>query len=409
LFPNLNEMESLLNGKRIVLGITGGIAAYKIPSLVRLLKKSGAEVKCLMTASASQFVTAGTLATLSGNDVPSDFWKNNSSEWNNHVELGLWADLLVVAPLTANTLAKMTYGICDNLLLATYLSAKCPVLLAPAMDLDMYAHPTTMENLAKVAARGNIVLPANSGPLASGLDGQGRMQEPEEIFNHILAFFSQSNRFKGDKILITAGPTHEAIDPVRFIGNHSSGKMGFALAQAFLDKGAEVVLIAGPNNQNLSHPNLKMVNVNSASEMLDAVKVYWSSMNGGIFAAAVADYRPKVKADEKIKKSVDELSLELVKNPDILAWAGEHKRDRQWLGGFALETQNLIENAQAKLVKKNLDFIVANSLNDFGAGFGVDTNQVTILSNNNNLLKLELASKIDVAKHIVKFVEEKFK
>ncbi|MCC5923671.1 MAG: bifunctional phosphopantothenoylcysteine decarboxylase/phosphopantothenate--cysteine ligase CoaBC [Crocinitomicaceae bacterium] len=402
-------MESILKGKRIVLGITGGIAAYKIPYLVRLLKKSGAEVKCLMTASAAQFVTAETLATLSENDVPSGFWKNDSKVWNNHVELGLWADLLVIAPLSANTLAKLTYGVCDNLLLATYLSAKCPVILAPAMDLDMYAHPATKENLRKVVERGNIVLPANSGPLASGLDGQGRMQEPEEIFSHIQNFFTLSQSLQGNKIIITAGPTYEAIDPVRFIGNHSSGKMGFALAKAFLAKGAEVILITGPNNQNLSHPNLKRIAVNSALEMLDAVKVYWSSVNGGVFAAAVADYRPKVMASEKIKKSADEITIELVKNPDIIAWAGEHKKERQWLGGFALETENLIENAKLKLVKKNLDFIVANSLNDFGAGFGLDTNQVTILSKNNNSLKLELASKMDIAKNIVKFVEEKIK
>lgn len=402
-------MELGLSGKKIVLGITGGISAYKIPLLIRLLKKADAEVKCIMTASASHFVTVETLSTLSQNDVAIDFWKGDAKVWNNHVELGLWADLMVIAPLTANTLAKMTYGICDNLLLATYLSAKCPVLVAPAMDLDMYAHPSTKENLLKIEQYGTIVLPANSGELASGLDGQGRMQEPDEIFTQIVNVLNTKAVFKDNKILITAGPTYEGIDPVRFIGNHSSGKMGFALAEAFLDKGAEVILIAGPNSLSLTHPNLKTINVKSALEMLDAVKVFWPTMNGGIFAAAVSDYRPKVSAKSKMKKAADELSLELVKNPDILSWAGANKKEQQWLGGFALETENLLDNAQEKLTKKNLDFIVANNLNDFGAGFGVDTNQVTVLSKNNISRKFELASKQGIAKDIVKFVEENIK
>lgn len=402
-------MESSLKGKRIVLGVTGGIAAFKVPYLIRLLKKSGAEVKCIMTPSASAFVTAGTLSTLSENIVICDFWESGNSTWNNHVELGLWADLMLVAPLTANTLAKMTHGICDNILLATYLSAKCSVMLAPAMDLDMYAHPTTKENISKLIQRGNIVLPANSGALASGLNGEGRMQEPEEIFNHVQSFFNSAQSFSGTKILITAGPTFEPIDPVRFIGNHSSGKMGYALASDFLKKGAEVVLITGPNDQSLVHENLKIVPVLTALEMLEAVQVYWSGMNGGIFAAAVADYKPKHVASEKIKKHSDHLNLELVKNPDILAWAGAHKKQKQWLGGFALETENLLENARAKLTKKNLDFIVANCMNDEGAGFGVDTNQVTILAKNNISLNLELASKASIARSIVEFVEDKVK
>lgn len=394
----------MLKGKRIILGITGGIAAYKIPLLVRELKKKEADVQCIMTPASCDFVSPLTLATLSQNPVCIDFWNEKDGTWTNHVELGMWADLMVIAPLTANTLSKMTNGGCDNLLLATYLSAKCPVLVAPAMDLDMYAHPTTKENLVKLAAHGVHIAPAEHGFLASGLEGHGRMTEPAQILEHISFFFEQSNSMEGKKVLITAGPTYERIDPVRFIGNHSSGKMGFALAKNLLKRGAEVVMVTGPTQCELHHKNLTRIDILSADELLIEVQNHFPSCDGGIFSAAVSDYRPAVQSGVKLKKSADKLSIELVKNPDILEWAGNNKKAHQFLAGFALETNNAIEYGKTKLVKKNLDFIVINSLEDSGAGFGHDTNKITILDSNNNLSEFELTTKDVAANNIVAYI-----
>ncbi|NVK64348.1 MAG: bifunctional phosphopantothenoylcysteine decarboxylase/phosphopantothenate--cysteine ligase CoaBC [Flavobacteriales bacterium] len=396
-----------MQGKRILLGITGGIAAYKIAFLIRLLKKTGAEVKCIMTPASSDFISPLVVSTLSGNPVGIEFWNREDGSWNNHVEYGLWADVFVIAPLTANTLSKMSAGTCDNLLLATYLSMKSKSIVAPAMDLDMYAHPTTKRNLDKLEADGVKIIPAESGQLASGLDGTGRMAEPETILDGILAYFETKKdpRIKGKKVLITAGPTYENIDPVRFIGNHSSGKMGYAIAQKFLDDGAEVILISGPTKlKELESSKLKTIHVRSANEMLEAVQSEWDSCDIGIFSAAVADYRPAEVAEQKIKKSDDEMVLRLVKNPDILKWAGDNKT-KQVLVGFALETNNLQENAQKKLEKKNLNFIVMNSLADQGAGFGHDTNKISILDDHNNLRSFELKSKKEVANDIVEYLK----
>jgi phosphopantothenoylcysteine decarboxylase/phosphopantothenate--cysteine ligase len=392
-----------MRGKRILLGVTGGIAAYKIPYLVRLLKKSGAEVKCIMTPASSDFISPLVLSTLSENPVAIEFWNKSDGTWTNHVELALWADLFVVAPLTANTLAKMANGACDNVLLATYLSMKSSTLIAPAMDLDMYAHPTTKRNLESLKSDGVGIIPPGTGELASGLHGEGRLAEPEVIFESINAYF-QSNHtgsYSGKKVLVTAGPTYEAIDPVRFIGNRSSGKMGVAIAQAFAKEGAEVTLITGPIHQIVEHTSIQSIQIESAEEMFEKVKEYWPQMDSGVFSAAVADYRPKFLADQKIKKSADEFSLELVKNPDILAWVGEHKSETQQLIGFALETENLIQNATGKLQRKHLDFIVMNSLQDKGAGFGVDTNKVSVLDKNNNLTSFELLPKVELAEKLI--------
>ena len=394
----------MLKGKRIILGVTGGIAAYKIPLLVRELKKKEADVQCIMTPASCDFVSPLTLATLSQNPVCIDFWNQKDGTWTNHVELGMWADLMVIAPLTANTLSKMTNGGCDNLLLATYLSAKCPVLVAPAMDLDMYAHPTTTDNLAKLAAHDVLIAPAEHGILASGLTGQGRMTEPAQIVEHISFFFDKSASFNGKKVLVTAGPTYEGIDPVRFIGNHSSGKMGFAIASNLLKRGAEVVLITGPTNCVLEHANLKRIDIQSAEQLLKEVKTHFPACDGGIFSAAVSDYRPVNKSDVKLKKNEDELVIHLVKNPDILQWAGDSKKSNQFLVGFALETNNAIEYGRGKLAKKNLDFIVVNSLEDSGAGFGHDTNKITILDSNNNVVEFELSTKDIAANNIVDYI-----
>ncbi len=395
-----------MQGKRILLGITGGIAAYKIAELIRLLIKSGAEVKCIMTPASCDFISPLTVSTLSKNSVAINFWNKDSGEWENHVELGGWADLFLIAPLTANSLAKMVSGLSDNLLITTYLSAKCPVMVAPAMDLDMYTHSTTKRNLALLENDGVNVLPVGSGELASGLVGQGRMLEPQELFDRIQDSFKIKLTFEGKHFLITAGPTYELIDPVRYIGNHSSGKMGFALAKELLKRGADVTLVSGPTKEELSHNKLNLIKISSAKQMLNAVQDVWKNVAGGIFSAAVADYRPKTVADEKIKKKSEELTIELVKNPDILAWAGENKKN-QLLVGFALETNDLIENAKSKLKKKNLDLIVANSLQNEGAGFGYDTNKVTILDRYNNLVDLELMKKNQVAKSIVDIIEQK--
>ena len=392
-----------MRGKRVLLGITGGIAAYKIAFLIRILKKSGAEVKCILTPASSDFISPLVLSTLSENPVGIEFWNKEDGTWNNHVEYGLWADIFVVAPLTANSLSKMANGSSDNLLLATYLSMKTKTLVAPAMDLDMYAHPTTKRNLDVLIEDGVGIIPVESGELASGLSGEGRMAEPETIHQVIQNYFDAQleAEFKGKKVLVTAGPTFESIDPVRFIGNHSSGKMGYRIAEELLSRGAHVILVSGPTKEELEHDNLTLIPIKTAIEMLKAVQLHWNICSYGIFSAAVADYRPKSIADQKIKKNDDELSIELIKNPDILKWAGDTKSSDQLLVGFALETNHLLENGKKKLAKKNLNLIVLNTLEDKGAGFGVDTNKISILDNHNNLVEFELKSKKEVASDIV--------
>ena len=397
-----------LKGKKILLAISGGIAAYKMNYLVRDFVKKGAEVKVILTPSAENFVTKVTLSTLSKNAVYSDFYDQNGT-WNSHVELALWADVLLVAPCTANTLAKMVHGICDNLVIATYMSAKCPVFIVPAMDLDMYAHPSTKENLEKAERFGHHIIPAEFGELASGLEGQGRLAEPETILQKIEDFFAQnqSKNLEGKTVLITSGPTYEAIDPVRFIGNHSSGKMGFSLAEEAVKRGAKVILICGPTSQKTDHKNIEIHRITSAKEMYDEVFKYYGKVDVAIASAAVADYAPKIVAKEKIKKSEEEFTIELVKNPDILKTMGE-KKTHQFLVGFALETQNEEENAKSKLQKKNLDMIVLNSLRDEGAGFQKDTNKVKILTHSEQK-EFSLKSKDEVAKDILDFVETQLK
>lgn len=392
-----------LAGKKIVIGITGGIAAYKINILVRLLVKNGAEVRVILTPSAETFVSKNTLSVLSKNTVYTDFY-SQESYWNNHVELALWADVMLIAPCTANTLAKMTHGLCDNFLLATYLSAKCPVVVAPAMDLDMYKHPTTRQNLEKLKSFGYTIIDAEEGELASGLYGTGRMAEPETIFRTLEeGFTEESSSLAGKTVLITAGPTYEAIDPVRFIGNHSSGKMGFALAEEAAKQGANVMLISGVTALDIHHDNITLHRVVSAQEMYDKVFEYYHEVDIAIASAAVADYTPRVKAPEKIKKNEEVFTLELIKNPDILLEMGQRK-ENQYLVGFALETENEEENARAKLKKKNLDMIVLNSLKDEGAGFQGDTNRVSIFSKEERI-QFPLKSKTAVAKDILHAIE----
>jgi phosphopantothenoylcysteine decarboxylase/phosphopantothenate--cysteine ligase len=393
---------SVLSGKKILLGISGGIAAYKTASLVRLFIKAGAQVQVVMSPASLHFVTPLTLATLSKNPVYSTFYneEEGTGEWNNHVELGLWADLMIVAPATANTLSKMANGNCDNLLIATYLSAKCPVYFAPAMDLDMYKHPSTLDSFLKLNSFGNIIIPAENGELASGLSGEGRMAEPENIITFIENDILDKLPLKGKKILITAGPTYEAIDPVRFIGNHSSGKMGFDIANEAANQGAEVVLISGPTHLNVQNSSIKLIRVTSAQDMYDACLEYYYSIDVAIAAAAVADYRPKNVASQKIKKSEATFSIELEKTKDILATLGEQKKN-QFLIGFALETENEIEHAKQKIQKKNLDLIVLNSLKDSGAGFGSPTNKVTFISKDFSIEPKELKSKEEVAQDII--------
>jgi len=388
-----------LKGKKIIIGITGGIAAYKIPFLVRLLKKNGAEVRVMITSSALDFVTPVTLATLSENPVVKDFVKNSNGTWNNHVEWGSWADLILIAPATANTLSKMAHGQSDNFLTAVYLSAKCPVFIAPAMDLDMYAHPATKKNIDILKGVGNKIIPATNGELASGLIGPGRMEEPEKIVEIIAEFFTKGP-LKGKKVLVTAGPTYEDLDPVRFIGNHSSGKMGIAIAEKAAELGADVQLILGPTNQRISHPDIKIFNIRSAQEMYETTTRLFPQSNICIMSAAVADYTPKNKADNKIKKEEDTFKLELVKTKDILQSLGKQKKDGQVLVGFAMETQNELENAQKKLKRKELDFIVLNSLKEKNAGFKHDTNKVTIIHKNGEIKKYPLKSKKEVAEDI---------
>lgn len=400
---------SVLSGKKILLGVSGGIAAYKTASLVRLFIKAGAQVQVIMTPASKDFVTPLTLSTLSKNPVYSTFYnqEDENAMWNNHVELGLWADFMVIAPATANTLSKMANGTCDNLLLATYLSAKCPVYVAPAMDLDMYKHPSTIESLAKLTSFKNAIIPAESGELASGLSGEGRMAEPENIITFLEKDIESKLPLKGKSILITAGPTYEAIDPVRFIGNHSSGKMGYDVAFEAAQLGANVILISGPSNQNIKHHLVKLVKVTSAQEMYEACHHYFSSVDVAIAAAAVADYRPKNVALQKIKKADATLTLELEKTKDILASLGEQKKN-QFLIGFALETENEIDNAKLKIQKKNLDLIVLNSLNDEGAGFGKLTNKVTFIDNEGCIEPIQLKSKEEVAQDIIEKVVQHF-
>lgn len=395
-----------ISGKKILIAVTGGIAAYKIHYLVRDFVKKGAEVQIIMSPDAENFVTKLSLATLSKNPVYTDFYGDNGM-WNSHVEMALWADVLVVAPCTANTLAKMVHGICDNLLIATYMSAKCPVFIAPAMDLDMYQHPSTKANLKLAEEYGHIIIPAETGELASGLVGQGRMSEPENIAKAIEEFFNQNNNtfLDGKTVLITAGPTYEAIDPVRFIGNHSSGKMGFSIAEEAARRGAKVILVSGPSTLKSTHKNIELYRVTSAKEMLNKVLEFYDKIDIGIASAAVADYTPKVVASEKIKKNEDTFSIEMVKNPDILKTMGEHKK-HQFLVGFALETQNEEENAKGKLIKKNLDMIVLNSLRDEGAGFKNDTNKIKIFTPTEKM-EFSLKSKEDVAKDILDCIESK--
>ena len=394
---------SSLSGKKILLGISGGIAAYKTPLLVRELIKLGAEIRVLMTPLAKDFVTPLTLSALSKNPVLSSFTNNelDNPVWNNHVELGLWADLYIIAPATSNTLSSMAQGRCNNLLLATYLSAKCPVFIAPAMDLDMYAHPSNQKNINLLASYGNQILPVGEGNLASGLEGKGRMMEPHQIAENIISYFNPSLPLKNKKVLITAGPTYEAIDPVRFIGNHSSGKMGFSLAREAAELGAKVTLITGPTAQIISHPNVLIVHVVSTLEMFDAVKEYYLNTDIAIAAAAVADYKPETQVLQKIKKKADFLTLNLVPTQDILAYMGSNKKN-QYLIGFALETNNAIENAKEKLYNKNLDGVVLNSLKDAGAGFSVSTNKITYISANQSINEFPLQSKSDCAKVIFK-------
>lgn len=389
----------MFSGKNILLGVTGGIAAYKTANLVRLFKKSGATVKVVMTPDSKEFVTPLTLSTLSENPVYSQFSNKETGEWNSHVELGLWADLFLIAPATANTIAKMANGLCDNLLLATYLSAKCPVFVAPAMDLDMYKHPTTKNNLAKLTANKNIIIEAQEGELASGLIGKGRMEEPEEILSQITTSLKKELPLVGKTVLITAGPTYEQIDPVRFIGNISSGKMGYELAEKAYQLGANVVLISGPTKLS-ALPSINTINIISAKEMYNAVHSNIKDADIVIMAAAVADYTPKELQETKIKKNENNIQLELKSTKDILASIGEIKTDKQILVGFALETNNEIANAKDKLIRKKLDFIVLNSLKDEGAGFGHDTNKISIIDNNNIIEEYELKSKAEVSDDI---------
>jgi phosphopantothenoylcysteine decarboxylase/phosphopantothenate--cysteine ligase len=390
-----------LQGKRILLGVTGSIAAYKSAHLTRLLIKSGAEVQIIMSASALDFITPLTLATLSKRPVFSGFFDKKTGSWNNHVELGLWADLFIVAPLSANTLAKFANGDCDNLLAATYLSARCPVMLAPAMDLDMYQHPAVRENLQRVQSFGNFLLDAESGELASGLSGQGRMMEPEHILDQVERFFTGKSAFQGKRVLITVGPTQEAIDPVRYISNHSSGKMGLAIANAFKSKGAEVFLVLGPISIPVDSSRYHIVKVNSASEMFKAAEKLHNKMDICVFAAAVADYAPVEIASEKIKKKESELSILLKKNVDIAFELGRLKKQGQIHIGFALETEKEELHAKSKLDKKNFDLIVLNSASEDGAGFQHDTNRVKIFHRDGRFADSGLVSKSEVAEVII--------
>ena len=393
----------MLTGKKILLGITGSIAAYKIPLLVRLLKKDGADVRVVMTPSAKDFVTPLTLSTLSGNPVLSHGFDEQTGKWDSHVELGLWADLFVVAPASANTMAKMAYGMADNYLLTVCLSAKCPIMFAPAMDLDMYKHPATQQNIKTLIERGCIFVAPSSGELASGLCGEGRMEEPQKIYERIKSFFLTKQNFKGKKVLITAGPTYEAIDPVRFIGNHSSGLMGIEIARAFADQGAEVTLVLGPSSISVNKKNVNVLPVTSAKEMYEAVTALFPKTDIAVLSAAVADFRPEVVADQKIKKNPenDTFTIKLVKTEDILKSVGSMKTENQTVVGFALETENGLENAKKKLHTKNIDLIVLNEMNESGVGFKTKTNKVSIITKNDQVTTYDLKPKNEVALDIL--------
>lgn len=396
---------SALSGKHIILGICGGIAAYKSVSLLRLLVKAGAEVQVVITPAGKQFITPVTLSSLSQKPVVSEFFTANTGEWHSHVDLGLWADCMVIAPATASTIGKMAHGIADNMLVTTYLSAKSQVFVAPAMDLDMMAHPSTIANINLLRSYGNIIIEPESGELASGLVGKGRMEEPEKIAAVLEAYFSKKADLKGRKVLITAGPTHEKIDPVRFIGNYSSGKMGYALAEECAARGAEVTLVSGPVAITTEAPGVKVVKVESAREMLAECEKVFAGSDISIMCAAVADYAPAAVAESKIKREHSDVPvIELVKNPDIAATLGTAKRQGQILAGFALETDNEADNAAEKLDRKNLDLIVMNSLRDKGAGFGTDTNKVTIIDRT-GAYPYPLKSKREVASDIIDNIE----
>ncbi|MGB3108918.1 bifunctional phosphopantothenoylcysteine decarboxylase/phosphopantothenate--cysteine ligase CoaBC [Sphingobacterium siyangense] len=392
-----------LAGKNIVIAVCGSIAAYKIASLIRLLVKADARVNVVMSKEATAFITPLTLSTLSKNPVLIDYYQPNTGEWNNHVEIALNADYILVAPATANTLAKMANGFCDNLLTAVYLSAKCPVLFAPAMDLDMWKHPSTQSNINKLSSYGNILIPPGKGELASGLVGEGRLAEPEEILDFLVKFSEKGLPLAGKKALVSAGPTYEAIDPVRFIGNHSSGKMGYAIATQLEELGADVTLVSGPSALKLPK-GVDTISVTSAAEMLHACEEHFEAADIVVMSAAVADYTPVEVASQKIKKKENEFSIELKKTVDILATLGAKKKENQLLVGFALETNNELENAKDKLIRKNLDFIVLNSMQDKGAGFATDTNKVTIIDRSGNTREFSLKSKEEVAKDICSII-----
>ena len=399
----------MLQGKNILIGISGSIAAYKAAFLTRLLVKAGANVKVIMTPSARDFITPLTLSTLSKNPVHSDFFDGASGTWTNHVELGLWADVFVIAPATANTLAKMANGVCDNLLLATYLSARCAVFFAPAMDLDMLKHASTKENIKKLISFGNKMIKPGTGELASGLEGEGRMAEPEDIILFLEKEFEKKSPLHGKKALVTAGPTYEALDPVRFIGNHSSGKMGFAIAEHLSQNGAQVTLVCGPNSLTLKNKNIARIDVTSAEEMLKACSKKFKASDIAVFAAAVSDFRPVQISKNKIKKSSEKTAVALEPTKDIAFELGKQRTKKQFLLGFALETDNEEKNAQAKIIKKQFDAIVLNSLRDKGAGFRHDTNRIKIIGKNNKTINFELKKKDEVAADIVNYIVSKIK
>ncbi len=401
----MNHKKKMLNGKKVLLGITASIAAFKCAELIRLFKKSGAEIRVIQTKDSTDFITPLTISTLSENRVLTEMVEDDS--WNNHVKLGLWADLIVIAPLTANSLAKMSSGECDNLLLATYLSAKCDVYFAPAMDLDMFKHSSTVNNIKKLESYGNILIPSGFGELASGLVGEGRMAEPSEIINHIVSHLNEKLDLNNKRILITAGPTHENIDAVRYISNKSSGKMGIELALNAANRGGNVDLVLGPSRLEVNHSNINLHRVESAKDMFKMVNKVFAKSDISIFAAAVSDYTPKIKVNNKIKKSDSLFSLTLEKTKDILAEMSSIKKEGQFMVGFALETDNEIDNAKTKLKNKNLDLIVMNSLKNEGAGFEHDTNKITIIDKDFNQFDFELKSKKEVANDIINFIISK--
>ncbi len=390
-----------LKGKNILLGVTGGIAAYKAAILVRLLVKEGAQVKVIMTRLAKEFITPLTLATLSKNPILVDFFDPENGQWNSHVDLGSWSDLYVIAPATANTMGKMAHAIADNLLVTTYLSAKCPVMIAPAMDLDMFQHPANLKNIEILKSYGNLIVEPESGELASGLVGKGRMAEPETITQSVIEFFTSKKKLKSKTILVTAGPTYEPIDPVRFIGNYSSGKMGYAIAEELAEQGAEVILVSGPTHLTSQSSLINTIQVQTAKEMYEQCIKYFPNCDAAIMSAAVADYKPSKQFNKKVKRSSDDLNITLEPNKDIAAELGKIKKDHQLLVGFALETDNEFANAEKKINTKNLDFIVLNSLNDRGAGFGVDTNKISIIDKHGVKIGFDLKQKQEVAADIV--------